>query len=75
MNHTYELVSAERTDDQGVVHTVYGIAVQASSGITERRIDDIFFEKATAVRFVEACNILSLDPDHLDDVIADALCV
>ncbi|MBQ8248359.1 MAG: hypothetical protein IJY93_00550 [Clostridia bacterium] len=76
MKYTYELTITEKTDDPGDKHTVYGVRVR-ESGRCEyiRQVDDIFFDKKTAERFVEACNILALDPDHLDDVIADALCV
>ena len=76
MKYEYELTVTEKTDDMGALHTVYGISVRESgSGEHIRHVDDIFFDKKAAERFVEACNILALDPDHLDDVIADALCV
>ena len=75
MNCKYKLIITEKTDEQGIVHTVYGVRAERESGIVEREIPDIFCDRKTAERFVEACNILSLDTDHLDDVIADALCV
>ncbi len=76
MRYEYEITTKEITDDMGNIYAVYGVRVR-ESGSTEyiRQVDDIFFDKTTAERFVEACNILALDPDHLDDVIADALCV
>ncbi len=75
MKYTYKMVSERKTDESGNKHTVYGVSVQTETGSFERVITDIFCDKKAAERFVEACNILSLDPEHLDDVIADALCV
>ncbi len=75
MSCKYKLIITEKMDDQGVIHTVYGVKAEHESGEIEREIPDIFLDRTIAERFVEACNILSLDPDHLDDVIADALCV
>lgn len=76
MKYTYELTIKEKTDELGEAHTVYGVSVrETASAEYIRTVNDIFLDKKAAERFVEACNILALDPDHLDDVIADALCV
>ncbi len=75
MNCKYKLIITQKKDEQGNIHTVYGVRAEHESGMVEREIPDVFCDRNSAERFVEACNILSLDPDHLDDVIADALCV
>lgn len=36
-------------------------------------ISDVFLEKDDAIKFVQKCNQLELDPIHLPEVIEDAL--
>lgn len=74
MNYIYKLTETQKIDECGVAHTVYGIEVYEEGISTpKRRIDDVFTELTAAKRFVSACNMLSLDIEHLDDVVYDTL--
>ena len=74
MNYIYKLTTTQKTDDAGVIHTVYGIEAYAEkTDDPMRRIDDIFTDLSAAEHFVFACNMLHLDIEHLDDVVYDTL--
>jgi len=38
-----------------------------------RSVRDVFCDAADAERFIRLCNLLELNPVHLDDAIADAI--
>lgn len=74
MHFTYKLTTDTINDEEGSTRTVYGIAAYENSGnIPTRTVSDVFTDKTEAERFINACNALELDIDHLDDVIYDVL--
>ena len=74
MNYIYKLTTTQKTDEAGVIHTVYGIEVhEVNADIPTRTVEDIFTDFSEAEHFVSACNMLHLDIEHLDDVIYDTL--
>ena len=76
MNYSYKLNTTAVTDDTGCVRTTYGIEAYENGAVLPTRvINDIFCDREAAEQFIKACNILSLDIDHLDDAVADILCV
>ena len=76
MIYIYKLNTTTITDEQGHSHTTYGIeAYESGASIPTRVISDIFLDRRAAEMFVNACTVLSLDINQLDDVIADVICV
>ena len=76
MKILYEIREDSIKDEKGGVHTVYGLEVQMQSGEEReiiRTVKDLFCEREDARRLAALCTELELDPDQLDDVIADAL--
>ena len=57
-------------DEDGVLHTVYGVEA-FENGELLRAIPDVFCEKSNAERYIEMFNDLELSLLHLDDVIED----
>lgn len=74
MHFTYKLTTDTLTNEEGSPRTAYGIAAyENESDSPTRTVSDVFTDKTEAERFVNACNVLELDIDHLDDVIYDVL--
>lgn len=63
----YILNESKITDEQGVVHTTYGITCG------ERVILDISTNKQSIESLIKKANKTGLSPIHLDDVIEDFL--
>ena len=60
------------TDETGKRIVVYGIDVVIDDEVV-RSVRDVFCDAADAERFIRLCNLLELNPVHLDDAIADAI--
>lgn len=74
MNYIYKLTESTVIDENGVSHIGYGIAAYVIGESEPRRsVADIFTKREEAENFVNACNLLELDIDHLDDVVYDAV--
>ncbi len=61
------------TDEEGIIHRVYGISATDSNGNKSVSYPDIFFDKKEAETFVNLCNESKLPLCHLQDVIEDML--
>lgn len=74
MNYIYKLTESTVIDENGISHIGYGIEAYVIGEAEPRRsVADIFIKKEDAEHFVNACNLLELDIDHLDDVVYDAV--
>ncbi len=60
------------TSDDGIPYTGYNVIIR-SGNIIVTRFTDVFLNKEAAFHFVEMCNRLELDPNHVADVIDDVL--
>ena len=73
MEIVYRLRIDEIYDDEGELHTVYGVDACDGDGNILESISDIFLEREKAEGFIGLCNSLSLSLVHLYDVIEDVL--
>lgn len=73
MEITYRLRTDNVSDEEGVLHTVYGIDAFAPNKNRVASVADVFFDKQKAEDFIESCNVLKLSLVHLPDVIEDVL--
>lgn len=73
MKITYRLRTDSVCDEDGILHTVYGIEAFARNKHRVTYIADIFFDKQKAEDFIGLCNDLKLSLIHLSDVIEDVL--
>lgn len=71
MKITYCLRTDKVCDEEGMLHTVYGIEAFARNKYVVASIADVFFDKQKAKYFIKLCNDLNLDLVHLPDVIED----
>ena len=53
-------------------YTSYAVAILRDDQYT-RIVPDVFLDRCKAKEFIERCNLLELDPIHLDDAIEDIL--
>lgn len=65
----YQLRTDVLCDEEGNVHTVYGVDVYYHV----RSVPDLFTDKNRALDCIALWNREQPDPVHFDDVIADAL--
>ncbi len=72
MKYTYKVRVDIKHDEDGRVHTVYGIDLLCNDDIV-KSLPDIFFDRSRAEQLAELCNSLDLSPLHLEDVAEDAL--
>ena len=73
---TYCALKDNFEDDTLGSYSSFGIAVYTEENSIKKRIiyiPDVFTEENRAAILVNKCNILSLDPEHLLDVIYDNL--
>ncbi len=73
MTVIYRLRTDEIYDEEGILHTVYGIDVLNNQNCIIDSIADIFLDGVKAKKFVDLCNELNLSLIHLPEVIEDAL--
>ena len=74
MKYVYKLTEATIIDESGISHRAYGIEAYIIGETKPRRsVEDIFTDREAAEGFVNACNLLGLDIDHLDDVVYDVV--
>ena len=74
MNYIYGINTSLVCDEEGAWHRVYGIDCrEVDSGALVRHVEGIFCCRADALDLAELCTRLELSPDHLCDVICDAL--
>lgn len=72
MNCDYRMREDQVADEDGVLHTVYGIEAWVGSELI-RAVPDVFCEKPKAEYYIGLFNELGLSILHLDDVIDDIL--
>ncbi len=72
MECKYRMREDEIKDEDGVLHTVYGVDV-LSRGELVRSVPDVFFEKERAEYYIGLFNTLGLRPIQLDDVLEEIL--
>ncbi len=73
MEFVYRLKTDSIYDEEGCLHTVYGIAAVDTFGRVIKSFSDVFFDKAKAEHLVTLCNREKLSLIHLEDVVDDAL--
>ena len=73
MKITYCLKTDKVFDEDGVLHTVYGIEAVAKNKHKVASIADVFLNKQKAENFIKLCNDHKLSLIHLPDVIEDVL--
>lgn len=73
MKITYDLRTDSVYDEDGALHTVYGIEAFTNKKTKVASIADVFFDKQKAEEFIKLCNDLKLSLVHLPDVIEDVL--
>ena len=73
MKITYRLRIDKVCDEEGVLHTVYGIEAFARSQHKIASIADVFFDKQEAEAFIKLCNDRKLGLINLPDVIEEVL--
>ena len=72
MECKYRMRKDEIADEEGVLHTVYGVEAWRR-GEMVRCIPDVFFKKERAEHYIGLFNKLELRLIHLDDVIEEIL--
>ena len=73
MEIVYRLKTDNVYDEEGFLHTVYGIEALNGESRIVASISDVFFDKAKATEFITLCNALKLSLIHLPEVIEDIL--
>ncbi len=73
MNTIYRLKTDSIYDEEGCLHTVYGIVAVDTFGRVIKSFSDVFFDKVNAEHLVTLCNREKLSLIHLEDVVEDAL--
>jgi len=73
MKITYDLRTENVYDEDGALHTVYGIEAFTNKKAKVTSIADVFFDKQKAEEFIKLCNDLKLSLVHLPDVMEDVL--
>lgn len=76
IRYTYRIREDWITDEDGVLHQVYGIeVVEMPTGrlLEQYTVADLFTNRERAEALAELCTRLELSPIHLMDVAEDAL--
>ena len=73
MEIIYRLKTDKVYDEEGFLHTVYGIEALNAENLIVASVADVFFDKAKATEFITLCNALKLSLIHLPEVIEDIL--
>ncbi len=73
MEIVYRLKTDNIYDEEGCLHTVYGIVAIDTFGNEIKSLADVFFDKEKAEQLVTLCNKENLSLIHLEDVVEDAL--
>ena len=73
MEYHYSIREDVTEDEEGQLHTVYGIDVISDSGACIKSVPDLFCEKEKATALIDTCNKLQLHIVHLMDVILDSI--
>ena len=60
-------------DDKGTSYAMFGIDAVSDDGVVVNSVVDIFDSFEKAEEFAAKCTVLELSPEHLQDVIEDAL--
>lgn len=69
---TYCFEKEQRTTEDGIPYISFNILIKKKD-IIIRRIPDVFTDEAEAQQFVNICNRLKLDPQHVIDAVEDVL--
>lgn len=72
MKCTYRIREDEIKDEEGNLHTVYGVEAWRKNELI-RSVPDVFIDKNLADYYIGLFNSLDLRLCHLDDVIEDIL--
>ena len=73
MKTFYNVNARTIRDEEGKPHAMFGIDAVSENGIVQNSIIDVFGEFEKAEKLAEKCTELELAPEHLQDVIEDAL--
>ena len=73
MRVSYNVNARTIRDEDGLFHTMYGVDAISEDGIVINSVIDIFENFEKAKKFATRCTELELVPEHLQDVIEDAL--
>ena len=72
MKYEYKIREDVITDEEGELHTVFGIEAWCGKELV-RTISDVFYQQKNAEHYIELFNKLNLSIIHLEDVIEDIL--
>ena len=72
MKHDYQMREDKIYDEEGNIHTVYGV-VAIEQGSIIRSVSDVFKDKTDAEYYIGLFNSLQLSLCHLDDIIEEIL--
>lgn len=70
---TYRVRKNIVQDENGKVHTVYGIEAVGADGEILKGYSDVFFDRQRAERFAGLCNECGLSLLHFPEAVEDAL--
>ncbi len=73
MEIVYRMKTDTVYDEEGFLHTVYGIEALNAENLIVASVADVFFDKVKATEFIALCNDLRLSLIHLPEVIEDIL--
>ncbi len=75
MRYSYRVREDKIEDEEGILHTVYGIEVLDGAGrlLPAYTLPDLFCRREQAESLCQLCNQLELEPVHLFAVAEDAL--
>ena len=69
---TYCFEKEQRTTEDGIQYISFNVLVK-NKDVVIRRIPDVFTDERQAQQFVDMCNRLKLDPQHVEDAVDDVL--
>ncbi len=70
---TYRMRKGIVRDEEGKIHTVYGVEAIGVGGEILLKFSDVFFDRQRAERFVSLCNDGGLSLIHFPDAVEDVL--
>lgn len=73
MSHTYQLNETTVKDNDGIIHTLYGIDAVNNKDEVVKSFTKIFYARSKAIDLVTLCNECELSIIHLENVVDDVL--
>lgn len=70
----YKLIKEKLYHENSGDYIAYGIAVYAGK-TPIRKISDVSTDKHRVRKLCRLCNKLKLDPEHINDVVSDLICL